>query len=436
MALDLHESTLRLSVAVTAYLIALAILIPVSGWVADRYGARRVYCASIGVFMAGSLGCGFAQSIGALVLWRFVQGMGGSMMGPVGRLILTRGVEKRSLVPVMNYMMLPGILGPSAGPVIGGFITTYASWRWNFFINVPIGLIGLIAAARVIPATAPQPQARFDWSGFLLVGAGAAALQGLLEAVGRPFLPGPALIGLALLVVLCAGLYALHARGRAAPLIDPALFRIRTFAVAVLAGNVARAGLFSVQFLLPALLQLEFGYSAFHAGLLTFLVSAGAFLVRPFSALTLRRFGFRRTLAWSTLGAAAMLAGFAQLRPATPVWFAAAYILLFGTLRSSIFSGAGALAFADIERAGMAASNAVAQFTQRLCTSFGISFGAGALALSASGQALSRGDFAHAFLGTALLTSTALIGVLRLRDADGWQVSGYGGDANPKRRPM
>jgi EmrB/QacA subfamily drug resistance transporter len=426
MAADLHESALRLSVAVTAYLIALAILIPISGWVADRYGARRVYCASMAVFVAGSLWCGFSHSIVSLVLGRFVQGMGGSMMGPVGRLILTRGVEKRALVSVMNYMLLPAMVGPTLGPVVGGFITTYASWRWNFFINVPIGLLGIVLAARFIPASEPMPQGRFDWFGFVLVGVGAAALQALIEAFGHRLLPPAVLAALGTIVAVCGVLYAGHARRRQAPLIDPALFRIRSFSVAILAGSVARVGLFSTQILLPTLLQLQFGYSAFHSGLLTFLVSAGTFVTRPCISFVLSRIGFRRALFGACLVASVMLVGFTQFRQSSPVPLFAAYILLFGTVRSSIFSGVGALALADIEHADMGRSNGVSLFAQRLSMSFGVSFGAAALSLSAAGQALSQQDFTLAFLCAAAITLLAALAMLPLRDQDGWQVSGFG----------
>ena len=431
MAADLGQSPLRLSLAVTAYLIALAILIPVSGWVADRFGARRVYCASILVFVAGSLWCGFSHSFVWLVAGRFVQGMGGSMMGPVGRLILTRGVEKRELVSVMNYMLLPGIVGPTVGPVIGGFITTYASWRWNFFLNVPIGALGLIMAWRFIPATPPVPQARFDWLGFLLVGSAAAALQTLIEALGHQLLPAPVLLALGVLVALCAGLYAGHARRRVAPLIDLALFRIRSFSVAILAGSVARAGVFSTQILLPTLLQLQFGYSAFHSGLLTFLVSAGTFVVRPCISFVLRRFGFRRALFCACLAASLMLSGFTQFTISSPIALFAAYILIFGTIRSAIFSSIGALALADIEHADMGRSNGVSLFAQRISMSFGVSFGAASLSLASAGRALEHRDFSMAFLIASALTLVAAFAMLRLRDQDGWQVSGFGARPAP-----
>ncbi len=426
MALDLHESPLHLSVAVTAYLIALAILIPISGWVADRFGARRVYCGSILVFIAGSLVCALSGSMPVLVIGRFVQGMGGSMMSPVGRLILTRGVEKRSLVHIMNYMLLPAIVGPTLGPVVGGFITTYASWRWNFFINVPVGLIGLIAAARFIPSSPPVPPGPFDWRGFALIGVAAAALQTLIEAFGHQLLPAPLLAGLAALIVLCSGLYAVHARVRREPLIDPALFRIRSFSVAVLAGSVARAGVFSTQILLPTLLQLVFGYSAFHSGLLTFLVSAGAFLARPALTFVLRHFGFRRALFYGCLAASAMLAGFSRFRVTTPELLFALYILGFSVIRSSIFSSMGALSLADIEHADMGRSNAVSLFAQRLSMSFGVSFGAASLALTSARHPLGQHDFTLAFLAAAALTAAAAFAMLRLRPRDGWQVSGYG----------
>lgn len=436
MAYDLHESPLRLSVAVTAYLIALAIFIPISGWVADRFGARRVYCASILVFIAGSLSCGFSRSMIALVIGRFVQGMGGSMMSPVGRLILTRGVEKRALVQVMNYMLLPAIVGPTVGPVIGGFITTYASWRWNFFINVPVGLIGLIAAWRFIPAGAPLPPGAFDWRGFALIGTGAAALQALIEAAGHRLLPAPAVAALSGLVVLCGALYAAHVRHRASPLIDPALFRIRSFSVAVLTGSLARAGVFSMQILLPTLLQLRFGYSAFHSGLLTFLASAGAFVARPALSFLLKRFGFRNSLFYGCLAASAMLAGFSGFRVTTPVLLFAAYILIFSIIRSSIFSSIGALALADIEHADMGRSNSVSLFAQRISMSFGVSFGAASLSLTSAGRALTQRDFTLAFLVASCITLVAAFAMLRLRARDGWQVSGYGAPAPNTQPPV
>jgi EmrB/QacA subfamily drug resistance transporter len=425
MAADLGASPLRLSIAVTAYLIALAILIPISGWVADRFGARRVYCASILVFVAGSLVCGFSHSILWLVLGRFVQGMGGAMMAPVGRLILTRGVEKRALVSVMNYMLLPGLIGPTVGPVVGGFITTYASWRWNFFINVPIGVIGLIMAWRFIPSTPPMPQARFDWLGFVLVGSAAAGLQALIETLGHRLLPAPVTLALATVVALCAGAYAGHARRRSAPVIDPALFRIRSFSVAILAGSLARAGVFSTQILLPTLLQLQFGYSAFHSGLVTFLVSAGTFVMRPGMSLMLERFGFRRALFWACVAASAMLAGFTQFRISSPIALLAAYIFVFGTIRSAIFSSIGALSLADIAHIDMGRSNSVALFAQRISMSFGISFAAAALSLSSAGRMLEQRDFSTAFLIASGLTLIAAFAMLRLRDHDGHEVSGF-----------
>ncbi len=430
MALDLHESALQLSVAVTAYLIALAIFIPISGWVADHYGARRVYCASMGVFVVGSLACGFAHSILALVIGRFVQGMGGSMMSPVGRLILTRGVEKRALVSVMNYMLLPAMIGPTLGPIIGGFITTYASWRWNFFINVPIGLVGVALAVRFIPNTEPTPQGRFDWRGFLLIGIGAAALQAVIEAFGHRLLPAPLQLGLVVVVAVCGVLYARHAHRYTRPLIDPALFRIRSFSVAIGAGSLARVGLFSTQILLPTLLQLGFGYSAFHSGLLTFLVSAGTFVTRPFISFALARIGFRKALLLAGLVAGSMLAGFALFRIDSPVWLFAAYILVFGTIRSSIFSSVGALTLADIDHADMGRSNGVSLFAQRLSMSFGISFGAATLALSSAGGALSQHDFSLAFMLAAAVTLVAALMMLELKDSDGWQVSGFGAPAD------
>jgi Na+/melibiose symporter-like transporter len=226
--------------------------------------------------------------------------------------------------------------------------------------------------------------------------------------------------------VICGALYAAHTRQRRALLIDPALFRIRSFSVAILAGSLARAGLFSTQILLPTLLQLGFGYSAFHSGLLTFLVSAGTFVTRPFISFVLGRVGFRRALWYACLLAGVMLLGFSLFRETTPELLFAGYILLFGTIRSSIFSSIGALALADIEHADMGRSNGLSLFAQRLSMSLGVSIGAATLALSSAGRALSQQDFSVAFLLAAAITLVAALGMRVLKDRDGWQVSGFG----------
>ncbi|HEY5020746.1 MAG TPA: MFS transporter, partial [Steroidobacteraceae bacterium] len=261
---------------------------------------------------------------------------------------------------------------------------------------------------------------------FVLVGSAAAGLQALIETLGHQLLPAPVSIALGTLVALCAGLYAGHARRRVAPVIDPALFRIRSFSVAILAGSVARAGVFSTQILLPTLLQLQFGYTAFHSGLVTFLVSAGTFVVRPCISLVLARFGFRRALFWTCVAASGMLAGFTQFRISSPIALLAVYILIFGTIRSAIFSSIGALALADIAHIDMGRSNSVALFAQRISMSFGISLAAASLSLSSAGRSLEQRDFSTAFLIASAVTLIAAFAMLRLRDHDGHEVSGFG----------
>ena len=426
MARDLGGTTIGLSVAVTAYLLALAVFIPVSGWIADNFGARRVYCAAIVVFVVGSMACGLAPSVPWLVAGRFFQGVGGAMMMPVGRLILTRSADKRDLVSLMNYTIMPGLIGPCIGPVVGGFISAYFNWRWNFFINLPIGAIGILMTFRYIRPTPPVETTRFDWIGFFLVGGAASALQLAFETSRGVTVAGlgPWPWGLGGLIL--GGGYLAYAWRRSNTVIELRLFQVRSFRVSVLGGTVARAGVFTTQFLLPALLQTVFRFDAFRSGLLTFLVAAGMFTIRPIMNVLLRRFGFRRLLVGACLGGAVMLFGFCLFRPPGVVAVIALYIFVFGTIRSCLFSSLGALALADIEPVDMGRGNSIGIFAQRLSMSLGVSIAATSLAIASGGSPLAHRHFVAAFLVAGALTFVAGLLMMQLRDGDGWRVSGFG----------
>jgi EmrB/QacA subfamily drug resistance transporter len=426
MARDLGGTPISLSIAVTTYLLALAIFIPVSGWIADNFGARRVYAAAIIVFVTGSMACGLAPTVPLLVLGRFAQGIGGAMMMPVGRLILVRSADKRDLVSLMNYTIIPGLIGPSIGPVVGGFISAYATWRWNFFINLPIGLFGLFMTFRFIKPTPPVESTPFDWAGFLLVGAAASTLQIAFETSRDGLRALKAAAPWGVVAVALGASYVAYAWRRSNAVVDLRLFRVRSFRISVLGGTLARAGVFTTQFLLPALLQIVFRFDAFRAGLLTFLVSLAMLMIRPIMNLLLRTFGFRNMLSGCCLAAALMLAGFALFNPPGFIPLLALYIFVFGALRSMLFSSLGALALADIEPADMGRSNSVAIFAQRLSMSLGVSIAAASLSFAAGGGALQHRHFVIAFLFAASLTLTAALLMLRLHAHDGWRVSGFG----------
>ena len=296
MAMELHVTPLSMNLAITSYILSLAVFIPVSSWFADRFGTRRVFAGALALFTIGSGLCGLSSSLPVLVLMRVIQGFGGAMMTPVGRLILLRSFPRSELVTAMTYMVVPAVVGPTIGPLLGGLLTTYASWRWLFYVNVPFGLAGIAFCLRFIGDTRMAEPPRFDLPGFLLCGAGLALLQFGLENVGRPMLPRYGVVLLFAAGAGCLAIFALHALRTSEPALDLRLFKIRTLRVSSLGGGVSRVGINAVPFMLPLMLQLGFGLSPVQSGSLTFVTSLGTLAVRPISATLLRRLGFRNLL--------------------------------------------------------------------------------------------------------------------------------------------
>ncbi len=425
VARSLAVTPVRMNLAVAAYVLTLAVFIPVSGWFADRFGARRIFVAALAVFTAGSVMCGLANSFGVLVATRALQGLGGAMMTPVGRLILLRSFPRSQFVTAMTYMTLPAIFGPVAGPLLGGVLTTYASWRWIFFVNVPFGIAGILLALRFVEDVRTEAPARFDVAGFVLVGGGVALLQAGLEAVGRPTLSGAGAAGaLALALALLAG-YGLHARRVAAPAVDLRLFAVRSFAVGTLAGGLCRVALNGPPFLLPLMLQVGFGVSPVASGSLTFLSSLGALPVRTVAGRLLRRFGFAGVLGGSAVAASAVLAGFALLGPGTPHWLVGADVFVFGLIRSTQFMTSNTLSYADMPGNRLSGATSLGGVLQQLTVSFGVSVSAVLLGLlSEGGAVLTPARFHAVFLLLAVLPLLALPGFRVLRPEDGAEVSG------------
>ena len=425
MATSFAVSPAQMSAAITSYLISLAIFIPTSGWIADRFGARYVFCAAIGFFTLGSVLCGLSETLVTLVLSRIVQGFGGAMMTPVGRLILTRTFPKDQLMKAMGYYMLPGMVGPTMGPLVGGFITTYFTWHWNFFINVPIGFIGIALALKFIPdMRMPRPSA-FDVTGFLIIACGLGVAQFAIENLGRHTLDAVTeTMLLAAAVAILLG-YALYAARQQSPVLDLRIFAGRTFSVAVLAGSVIRAGIASVPFLLPLLLQVGFGLNPFQSGLLTFLNTAGAMSMRAWVRHLVRRFGFRAVFMSGVFLDSGLMAGFALFEPTTPHLLIAAYLFIFGVLRSAQMIGMSALAYSDIADENMSKATTVFALAQRLSQSLGVGISATLLAFLAGTGAISLLDFKIVFIAIALIMASSAIGFRRLKPEDGWQVSGY-----------
>ena len=366
IAQSLGESPLRLNVAITCYLLSLAVFIPISGWVADRFGPRRVFSGAIVVFTLGSVGCGFADSLPALVAARIVQGMGGALMVPVGRLVLLRTVPKSDLVSAMSYVSVPALIGPVMGPPLGGFIVTYASWRWIFFINIPIGLLGIVLVNLLIDDLKETGRRPFDFSGFVLTGVGLAALAFGFENVGRGALPITVVAGLLAVGGICIAVYVRHAARVSHPIIDLALFKIPTYASATVGGFLFRMGLGALPFLLPLMLQVGFGLDPLSSGLLTFASAAGAMTMKMTAAQIIRALGFRLVLIGDAVISALFLFSYSLFRPDTPHLVIFVALLAGGFFRSLQMTSINSLSYADVPPAMLSRATSLTSMAQQL----------------------------------------------------------------------
>ncbi len=348
IAHSMHENPIKLNLAITSYLLSLAVFVPVSGWMADRFGARTVFRCAIVIFTIGSVLCGISGSLRELVGARILQGFGGAMMMPVGRLIVLKTVDKSDLVTAMSYLTVPAILGPVVGPPVGGFIVTYYSWRWIFFINVPIGVIGILLVTFLIENIREDEVWPLDVSGFALTGLGLAGLVFGFEMVGRGMLPPSMVVGILLGGGLCAALYIRHARRVSYPIIDLDLMKIPTFLVTTAGGGLYRMGIGALPFLLAMLLQLVFGLTPFASGMITFTSAAGALFMKITAVPVIRRFGFRSILISNGVLSSFIMMSYALFRPSTPHLIIIAALLSGGFLRSLQFTALSTLAYADV----------------------------------------------------------------------------------------
>jgi len=410
MARAFGYDPVRMNVALTSYLLSLTVFIPASGWVADRFGTRNVFRAAIVVFTFGSILCGVADTLPFLVAARVLQGLGGAMMVPVGRLLLLRTAAKSELVAAMAWLTVPALLGPVVGPPVGGFIVTYFNWRWTFFINIPVGLLGLIMVTLFVQDFREAPRGGFDLRGLVLTGLALIGVMFGLETVGRHVV-APALSQGMIAGGLCAAfLYYLHARRNPAPLLDFTLMRLPCFGVSFSAMMLFRTGIGAIPFLLPMMLQVGFGKAAVESGFITFASSAGALVMKPAATSALRLFGFRDTLIWNGVLSAIMLILCAAFRPTWPA--AAIYLVLLvgGFFRSLQFTAYNTLAYGDVQRPQMSAATSLYTAGQQLAATIGVSVGAVALEVSRalSGHSTPEtSDFSVAFVVVGLLTLAA-----------------------------
>ncbi len=417
IATDLHQDPITLKLAMTSYLLSLAVFIPASGWAADRFGARPIFRGAIVVFVAGSILCGLSGSLPAFVAARVVQGMGGAMMVPVGRLVLLRSVPREELVTALAYLTVPALLGPVLGPPLGGFITTYFHWRWIFWINVPIGVLGVALATLYIADIREAETWPLDVRGFVLSGAGLSCLSFGLTVAGRGAVPPAVTAGLMAGGALLLALYVVHARRALHPIIDLTLLRIPTFRASVMGGFVFRLGIGALPFLLPLMLQIGFGLNPFQSGCLTFAAAAGAMLMKTTAKPILRRFGFRRVLVWNAALSSVFLVIYGLFTPSTPEILLWTALLGGGFLRSLEFTSINALAYADIDAPAMSRATSFASVAQQLALSTGVAAGAGAIEASQwwHGDAvLATRDFSFAFFAVAAVSASASLVFARL----------------------
>jgi EmrB/QacA subfamily drug resistance transporter len=402
MARSFHAVPLHMSVALTSYLISLSVFIPASGWVADHFGARQVFRAAILIFTLGSVLCGVAGGVGELVAARVIQGLGGAMMLPVGRLLLLRSVSRRQMVDAMAWLTMPALVGPVLGPPLGGFIVSYFSWRWVFDINVPIGIIGVVAVSLFIPdMREPDRGGKLDLPGLVVSGLAMALLMAGFETVGRNLVPVGWTIGTFLAGAVCCLVYALHARRIEHPVLDLSLLTIPTFANSMLAGSLFRIAVGALPFLLPLMLQLAFGYTPLQSGLVTFAAAAGALLMKPAAQPLLSRFGFRNVLIWNGAIAAGMMGLCALFQPNWPLLVLDAILFTGGFFRSLQFTAYNTIAYGDVPRARMSAATTFYATVQQLTLTLGIVMGAFILEISARLQehkAAMQSDYAIAFV--------------------------------------
>ncbi|MGF7154271.1 MFS transporter [Novosphingobium gossypii] len=427
MARDFGVRPQEMSVALTSYLLALAIFIPASGSLADRFGSRTVFRLSILLFMFGSFACGQSRTLEMIVLSRFVQGMGGAMMIPVGRLVLLRSVAKKDIVNAMSWLLVPALIGPILGPPLGGFIVTYLDWRWIFYINLPVGVLGFYLVGRFIANLREDDPGRFDTIGFILSGVSLGCLLFGFEMVSRPG-EGALAGGLVGIGLVAGTVYVLHARNRKGAILDLQLLRDPTFRLSVIAGSITRITQGAQPFLLPLMMQVGLGMSAAQSGTITVATAMGSLAMKSFAPRILRRVGFRRALIWNGVIATIGYAVCGLFGPGWPTWAMFTVLLFCGFFMSFQFTAYNTIAYDGIDKQQMSRATAFYSTFQQLMLSLGICVAAMALhlAMVARGDAApTLRDFSAAFWVVTAVSFTATFFNLRFARDAGAEISGH-----------
>ncbi|MBE2275113.1 MAG: DHA2 family efflux MFS transporter permease subunit [Rhodobacteraceae bacterium] len=425
----LNVSQLEMKSVLASYALSLAVFIPASGWVADRFGTRNVFAAAIALFTLGSVLCGLSSNVTMLMIFRILQGMGGAMMVPVGRLIMVRSFGKDELVRAMSFVAIPSMIGPLIGPTLGGFIVSVTSWDYIFYLNVPIGLVGLVLVYLYLPNYREPEVPPLDIMGLVYFGIGISLLSWVLEVFGSHSTSSATLIAASLVSLTLLFLYWRHARKLLHPLLDVSLLKIRTFAVSVSGGFVTRLGVGGAPFLLPLLYQTGLGFTPVQSGLLMMPQALGALSSKIFVQYELSFFGYRSLLIGNTVLLGIMLVLFGTIGPQTPVWLICLQAVIYGILMSTQFTAMNTLTYADVPDRQASAASSFAGTFQQLSISFGIA-AAGLVTASFvdtttvdSGAMLSSVHRGFWMLGAVTIVSAGVF--LFLRRNDGANVSGH-----------
>jgi EmrB/QacA subfamily drug resistance transporter len=426
IAADIGTDPISLKLALTAYLVALAIFIPISSWMADRFGARNVFRIAMVVFMVGSVACALSGSLLAFVIARFIQGMGGAMMGPVARLVLVRATPRHQLVNAMAWLTIPGLIGPIMGPPFGGFLTTFLSWHWIFLINVPIGIAGVLLVGRFLPETQRNAPRRIDMEGFMLAGTAFALFAFGTSVISLPALPPLVGVLATVIGIGIGGIYVRHALRSEFPLLDLRLFRLPLFRSAIVAGAAFRLGQGATPFLFPLMLQLIFGMTPFESGMVTFAGALGAIIAKFFANWLFKAMGFKASLAVATAISALGILIMGFYTPATPVPLIIGILVFTGFWNSTFWTGSSVFVFADVDDRDAGQANVISQVLGQLTMAMGVAVGGGMLEAAQAlrgGGALVLSDFHNAFYVVGAICAISTVMFLRLPADAGRQLT-------------
>jgi EmrB/QacA subfamily drug resistance transporter len=433
IAADLNVGPITLKLALTSYMVALAIFIPISGWMADRFGAKKIFRLALFVFIIGSICCAASSSLLEFVLSRFLQGMGGAMMTPVGRLVLLRTTDRSELVSAMALLTIPALIGPLTGPPIGGFITTYFTWHWIFIINVPIGFLGIWLSGIYLPALEALRPPPIDWLGFFLASMAAAGTIFGLSVISLPALPPAFGTVVTAVGILCGVLYVLHARRHPSPILSLRIFQNDAFRAATTSGTIFRISTGAIPFLMPLMLQLAFGLNPFQSGMITFASALGALTVKFIARRVFAATGFKVTLITAGILGAMTTAANGFFTPETSHALIIAFLIMSGLCRSFFFTGGNALSYSEIDNAQASQATSIASVLQQVSLALGVAFAAFILEASSvlSGSHLQLADFHLAFFVVSAISLFAVVPLMKLDRHAGAAVSGHRAPRKP-----